>query len=149
MNDQRVMAFDASLRELEDATTDRLRRAAMAVAFLIGEHVVIGGPFGNATGTPVDTGFARAQWTPSLHDPMYTPEEADPSWVKGQASLAATTEAYALGDAVWFTNGASYIRPLEGGHSRQAPLGMIAPLLANAQPLVTHVVEQLRKNPTP
>ena len=140
-----LQAFEARLQAFEGATLGKLREAAVGVSFLIGEHLVIGGPYGNPTGTPVRTGYARAQWHTSLHDPVYTEQAADPGAATVLAGTQATLDVYALGDTIWFTNGASYIRLLEAGRSRQAPLGMVAPLLANAQLLVDDVVQTLQR----
>jgi len=49
--------------------------------------------------TPVDTGRARQSWSP-------------------QGSLR-------IGEPYQFSSGLSYIRPLEYGHSQQAPTGML------------------------
>ena len=138
-----VAAFEARLQAFEGATIEKLHEAAVGISFLIGEHLVIGGPYGNPTGTPVKTGYARGQWTTTLHDPSYAPGQADPAGASPVASLQGTLEAYGLGDTIWFTNGASYIRLLEAGRSRQAPLGMVAPVLANAQLLVDDVVQTI------
>lgn len=141
---ENVRRFELDVRLFEQLTRERLQQVTQGVGFVLGENVVIGGAFGNPTGTPVDTGFARAQWTPSLHDPIYEPAPEDQGGIAPLQQLALTVAALALGDTLWFVNGASYIRPLENGHSRQAPLGMIAPVLANAQALVDHVVQMVR-----
>jgi hypothetical protein len=137
--------FVATLKAFEGMTTERLQRTVVATAFLLAEQVVIGGPFGNPTGTPVDTGNARAHWTPSLNTPVPSAlSTPDPSGATPLNRMVDVLSDFQLGDAIWLTNGVDYIRALEYGHSRQAPLGMVAPMMASAQLLLDHVVERVR-----
>lgn len=77
--------------------------------------------------TPVDTGFARASWVPSVG----TPSDADggspdaPSQAAAEQGLARVA-AYRLADGKAFvTNNVAYIRRLDQGHSKQAPAGFV------------------------
>ena len=76
-------------------------------------------------GTPVDTGRARGNWYPSIGAPSDTVDWES----KGQAAsigrVTATVTSAKLGSVVWLTNNLPYILPLENGHSKQAPSGMV------------------------
>jgi hypothetical protein len=105
--------------------------------------------------TPVATGFARASWWASINEPGMHP--APP--VKGQqsgADAAATAEAMTsaimaghAGDVFYVLNNCAYIEPLEYGHSKQAPNGMVRPVVAAAPHIVEQVAAQLASGKAP
>lgn len=68
--------------------------------------------------TPVDTGFARANWVPSVGSPSL-------GEVQGEAEHAAGVSqvlSFRLEDgSTWVCNAAEYIQRLNYGHSKQAP----------------------------
>lgn len=74
--------------------------------------------------TPVDTGRARASWDVAVGAPAKTPPP-----VPGKESYAAKDfdpGSKIDGTApVYITSNLVYIEPLENGHSKQAPLGMV------------------------
>lgn len=72
--------------------------------------------------TPVDTGRARKGWTPSINAPDFSERGGDP--IKVVAQLQP-------GDSYFYANGVPYIRPLDNGHSAQAPNGMFKVNVAN------------------
>ncbi len=77
--------------------------------------------------TPVDTGFARAQWFPVING-RQTAETV---------TLATFTfDGMKLGDTIGIANNASYILKLEYGHSGQAPQGMVRPVAAEWDQIV-------------
>lgn len=78
-------------------------------------------------GTPVDEGRARGNWFPSLNAPSDAMDWASLSPSGGEAVQRATALAMSakIGDVAWLTNNLPYILPLENGHSRQAPQGMV------------------------
>ncbi|MEE8608999.1 MAG: hypothetical protein V3S55_15450 [Nitrospiraceae bacterium] len=90
--------------------------------------------------TPVDTGWARANWVPSIG----TPFEANLSDVPSdprQAAAAATRQesaearmlTYKLDRGVVFvTNNVPYITKLNLGSSKQAPAGFVQRAIAKA-----------------
>lgn len=77
--------------------------------------------------TPVDTGWARANWVPRIGQPVAGPSgtreavsTADQS--QGLASLAG----YKIEQgAIYVTNHVPYIKALNNGHSKQAPAGFV------------------------
>lgn len=87
--------------------------------------------------TPVDTGFARSNWTPELDRAF---EGLFPARVPGEAGSTAEANAAAAIEAgvptietfdvhqnelIHITNNAPHIRSLNDGHSKQAPAGFV------------------------
>jgi hypothetical protein len=88
-------------------------------------------------GTPVDTGWARANWIPVIGSASgrAAPKPGDRSQTvgaavnlaqQGQAAIAtiATTYRTSMGP-VTIANNVPYILPLDAGSSKQAPAGFI------------------------
>ncbi len=78
--------------------------------------------------TPVDTGWARANWVPSIGAP-YTLENPDnvvsgATSVQQQGILEVATYNLEQGN-VHISNNVHYIEKLNDGHSNQAPRGFI------------------------
>lgn len=79
--------------------------------------------------TPVDTGWARANWIFSIGQPIAGPAGA-PGKVgparQAQSSGVARVLVYKLNQGViWLSNNVPYIQVLNAGHSKQAPAGFI------------------------
>lgn len=77
--------------------------------------------------TPVDTGRARGNWFPSINTPSNRVDESasDQSGSSAISAITATALGAPLGSVIWLTNNLPYILPLENGHSKQAPQGMV------------------------
>ncbi len=85
--------------------------------------------------TPVDTGFARSQWQPSINGSMM-----------GDANTITLSAAQMkAGDTFAMTNNVAYIRALEWGSSLQAPNGMVRITLAEAPAIAQQVLTQVTK----
>ena len=77
--------------------------------------------------SPVDTGRFRANWTVAVgRQDLSTTEETDKS---GTATIAKGSQII-LGQkgpaVIWLSNNLPYAQALENGHSKQAPMGMVA-----------------------
>jgi hypothetical protein len=93
--------------------------------------------------TPVDTGYARANWWPSVTAPseaLTGPRFGQP--IGGGAaeglSLARLPDSLAELPAYgvfWIANNVEYIAALEDGHSAQAPAGMVRVSIAQIRAL--------------
>jgi hypothetical protein len=83
------------------------------------------------TGTPVDTGHARAAWIPAVGAPtLVEPVGTDGSLA---AAGAARVMAFKLGQGVLYvSNVVPYISKLNQGHSQQAPALFIEACIARA-----------------
>ena len=75
--------------------------------------------------TPVDKGFLRNRWTPSIKTPNVSSQAGpDPSGTRAKAMVHATIRKPAL---YYFTNNMHYAEKIEfyGGSPNQAPQGMV------------------------
>lgn len=84
--------------------------------------------------TPFDTGWARANWIPSLGSPVVTvaggPATVDPG---PQEAGAVAVLAFKLEDgAIFISNNVPYIGRLDAGSSTQAPSGFVRKAIASA-----------------
>lgn len=87
-------------------------------------------------GTPIDLGWASANWVPSLDRPhadatAERPDELSPAQVAGANALAQQGINEILGwdfnnGSIFSTNNVPYIRRLNEGWSKQSPTGFVA-----------------------
>ena len=77
--------------------------------------------------TPVDTGRARANWMISEGSPQVA------TVLGTQAPATPSPMDFKGGSRIFITNSLPYIVPLEYGHSKQAPAGMVRVTLAEVQ----------------
>ena len=86
--------------------------------------------------SPVDTGRYRANWILSLRSP--TQEDAtQEEFAFGKTFLTKNAVGDGLnviakalpGDDIWFNNNVPYAERLEEGHSKQAPAGIVGPVI--------------------
>lgn len=91
-------------------------------------------------GTPVDTGWARANWVPQIGAPKTTTEgtreaaEAGNVSIAGQqAGVAKVVTGYRRDQGpIYISNNVPYILRLNEGYSKQAPKGFIQNAIAKA-----------------
>ena len=77
--------------------------------------------------TPVDTGFARGNWTPGINaPPIGTVTTLDKTALASPARISALAEILRLGDTFYITNNADYIELLNQGYSPQAIAGFVS-----------------------
>lgn len=78
--------------------------------------------------TPVDTGWARSNWVPSIGR-AFDGVANDPSRVSTAEQESGSLEVAGYLDFAWgdlfITNNVPYILPLNEGHSAQAPAGFV------------------------
>jgi hypothetical protein len=91
-------------------------------------------------GTPIDTGWASANWIPSVGAPDETrvkdkdptPADVAAARARGKAGLNEVL-AWDFDDgAIFASNNVRYIRPLNEGHSTQSPPGFVQTALERA-----------------
>lgn len=81
--------------------------------------------------TPVDTGWARANWVPAIGSPRTKTAGTREAAENGNLSTGPQTTGqveilrYKLGPTVHITNNVPYINKLNAGHSRQAPSAFV------------------------
>ena len=85
--------------------------------------------------TPVDTGWARASWIPSIGDPFVQPSGSSDSFTTGKQELGmaeVATQYNLLDGPIFITNNVPYIERLNEGSSPQAPAGFIEEAIKQA-----------------
>ena len=96
------------------------------------------------TGTPVDTGFARASWWSSVDNSRPTHPSPPAPGTGGTAAILPGDIAAAPGHVFQLRNGAAYIRRLEyDGHSAQAPHGWVRIAIADFPQIVARAARQV------
>lgn len=112
-------SFEQQLRRIEE---DILRRQSQVVRKITMDV------FNNVIQmSPVDTGRFRGNWQVATGEaPTGTVEMTDPSGATVMAQVAGEVGQMEPGDVVYLVNNLPYARPLEEGHSQQAPGGMVA-----------------------
>jgi hypothetical protein len=88
-------------------------------------------------GTPIKSGFARANWDGGIGAIPSNPAATDPGAAAARVDAAILTAQ--AGDLVYLSNTAPYIRRLEYGWSKQAPAGFIRLALAAGQQIADEV----------
>jgi len=85
---------------------------------------------GVLTKTPRDTSFAANSWGVAFGE-----EPSDSAETSRQPEAVEAPKLFnaRIGDTVHLFNNAEYIRPLEDGHSAQAPQGMVSVTLAELE----------------
>lgn len=87
--------------------------------------------------TPVDTGRARANWRVSEGDPeLKEIDRADKTGEVAKGEILALVTKSEGDKPVFLANNLPYAEPLENGHSRQQPEGMVRKNVARFQSLV-------------
>lgn len=93
--------------------------------------------------TPVDTGRARASWAVSINAPPSGPPPPPGSYptppMVDAGKITGKTRVYIVSRLV-------YIEPLENGHSKQAPRGMLRIALAEIAAEIDTIVAEITGN---
>ena len=90
-------------------------------------------------GTPVDTGWASANWVPNIGSPLEQPAGTRAQAESGTLPTASTTQSALVASSykltlgpVHVTNNVPYILKLNAGSSGQAPAGFVQRSIAKA-----------------
>ncbi|WP_307887243.1 hypothetical protein [Brucella abortus] len=123
------MADDPQIRAIVRGIEGLTERVVTAISFNIVANLV--------EDTPVDTGWARANWVPAIGTSMDTPASARPdqSMVPGAVARQQAGQASLLGyrlaqGSVFISNNVPYIMRLNDGSSQQAPRGFVQAAIA-------------------
>lgn len=107
-----------ALNRVSTRLTKGVERLMETTAEEIGREVV--------PATPVDTGFARGNWRPSINAPAVVPVTLnDPTGAATIARISTVARQYKIGDTIFIVNNASYIGDLNRGSSPQAAAGFV------------------------
>lgn len=81
--------------------------------------------------TPVDTGWAKANWVPSVGVPHETPAGSRGAVDQGarQRGILEIATGFKNGQIAYDTNNVPYINALADGHSSQAPAGWVEEII--------------------
>ena len=113
-----ISTLEPRLNDLADRLTNSVELLMTDVITFIGTAVVIL--------TPVDTGFARANWRPSLNAPAPTPISfLDPTGTATISRIELVAKLWRVGQTAFITNRAPYIQDLNEGSSPQAVDGFV------------------------
>ncbi|WP_445364960.1 hypothetical protein ACJJJB_11650 [Microbulbifer sp. ANSA001] len=125
------MKFSASLKKFNDdalAEADRLYRATNIELF----NSVI-------RDTPVDTGRARGNWQTTVGTPAQSSSlRLDRSGAEAQAEVIQNVSG--LDKVNYLINNLPYIQPLEYGHSKQAPAGMVRRNVLRIKSIIRRII---------
>ncbi len=103
-----------------------LRKAQAVAMYALGSLVMK---------TPVDKGQARGGWTAGIESPVPSPDREDPTGQTAIAEGQAVIAGAKFGEKIVLSNNVPYIGPLNDGHSKQAPNGMVEGTMAEIQSL--------------
>lgn len=95
-------------------------------------------------GTPVDTGYARANWSAGIGAASSQEVAATDQATVGARAQQDLLNAK-IGDVIEFRNNAHYIRYLEYGTSRMAPRGFVRAAVAAAPQLAQAAVRVMKQ----
>lgn len=104
----------ATAAQIGDAMRRHVEEACVEIAINVTAELV--------ERTPVDTGFARASWIPTIGSPA---SAADGSGAAQAAGLAAIIAFNLTQGSLFSSNFARYIKRLNAGSSTQAPAGFV------------------------
>ena len=89
--------------------------------------------------TPVDTGWARANWVPNINERFDKTAGTRQNAERGTVDISAQQQGkidvlirYKLPDTIFVSNNVEYISALNDGHSLQAPAGFVQQSIAKA-----------------
>lgn len=140
-----IQQFTADFTKWQDQVKERMQLLVQGTGITVFNEIQSGGKY--SPGTPIDTGFARANWDASVGEAANRgtaggDETPDPGAAAERAQLSILEWKPGAG-VIRLSNAAAYILPLEFGHSRQAPQGMIRQAVAAAQQIVDEVAEHI------
>lgn len=128
--------INAIMKGLEDVAERAVRKITLDVTANLIES------------TPVDTGWARANWVPSIGASVSVPAPNTGGGVGSaqakQAAGIASVLGYTLGPVVYVSNNVPYITKLNEGSSKQAPQGFVQAAVVKAAKIDLAVTVGLR-----
>jgi len=95
--------------------------------------------------TPVDTGFLRGSWQPSIGAPADAVGAADPSGVSAQSQVTLVAAQFNGGERFFMVNNAAYARFVEYGTSTMVGRYFVNDTVADWQAIVRRVARSIAK----
>ena len=115
------MDFAAQLKEFEKMTNQKADKVFRQTCLQLSNDIIFD--------TPVDKGRARGNWFPEI-DSYDTSTGEELGGDKSLQRVINKVASLEIGNTFTLSNNLNYIVPLEYGHSKQAPVGMVRKNLA-------------------
>ncbi|CAB4122347.1 Bacteriophage HK97-gp10, putative tail-component [uncultured Caudovirales phage] len=125
----------AQIGKWKNATDAKIEGLARQVCFEMAERVV--------TKTPVDTGFLRGSWQPSIGEPQQASGVQDKAGAGALNAAAMVMSDVKAGDRFYMINNAKYARHVEYGTSKMAGRFYVSDTVKNWQAVVDQVAAEL------
>lgn len=129
--------FQAELNKWANGVEGDLEALARQVCMELSERVVIS--------TPVDTGFLRSSWQPSLNSPEKGKGSIGGSVGAVTAHIGAVVSDLKVGDIYWMTNNAKYAPFVEFGTAKMAGRFYVTDNMKKFPAIVAQVAAELTK----
>lgn len=94
--------------------------------------------------SPVDTGRFRGNWQLQYRIPPSTLDVFDKSGAATIAGIMLPLSGFRAGDTIYMVNNLPYAVPLEYGHSKQAPAGMVRLTVTEFDQFLTRAVGEVK-----
>ena len=127
--------FRAAIKEWREATQAQLEGIARQTCMEMGERAV--------RATPVDTGFLRGSWQPSINEPATKDGSPDPAGAQTIAQVMTVANAVMPGDRFYMLNNASYNMAVEYGTSKMAGRFYVQDTVKQFEAVVAQVAKEL------
>lgn len=108
-------AFKANFSALLKAAGDKTEQVVRRTAIELQSELV--------SRSPVDTGRFRSNWNCGIGAVLETTTQSTANEAVAKTSNAL--KRWRAGQSIYLTNSLPYAKPLEYGHSSQAPMGMV------------------------
>jgi len=97
-------------------------------------------------GTPVDTGRARGSWTVGVNGlPRVFNRAKDKSGSAASSNAASRAKRLKAGGSATIASNLEYMVPLEYGHSKQAPRGMVRRTIRKFRRFMREAVREAKR----
>lgn len=144
------MSFAVDLRRIAESKKAVANSVVRKIVLDLGTSVVLKSPVGDATywkSSPPPGyvgGRFRANWQFGIGSPdTTTTDDIDKSGSSSIGRIEAGLPPKAIGNVYYITNSLPYAIPLEDGHSRQAPNGMVKLTTLEFEPIVEAAAKAL------
>jgi hypothetical protein len=128
--------FKASIERWRKKAGAQLHALARQSCYELAQRVVMA--------TPVDTGFLRGSWQPSIGAPVLAAGPADKAGAAALSQIGLTIAQLQPGDVFHMTNGASYGWFVEAGTAHMAGQHFVKSTLAQWPQIVEAMAKDLR-----
>ena len=126
----RTGSFALQLSNFTNGTANELIKQQRELIFELGKSIVLD--------SPVDWGTFRGNWRFSYDNKQIQLDRQDKTGAQVLAELRAFVDGF-NGGTMWLLNGMPYGLPLEYGHSKKAPQGMVRRNVSRINAIVARI----------